>query len=184
MNQSWIRRVVVAAALLLAAASGIQAATIVGPVLTSTELGHTGHGIIFNALQDATLTGFQFSNQGKADNVTLWDNTAGTMIGSIAVGAGNPVITLSVDWSLSPGHTYHLLGNTMSNGMFAYASFPVANEDIQVTSGFFSGLHDTAWGDFNNIETNGSPRGAVPEPGTWMMLGAGLALLGLKARRR
>jgi len=182
MNQSWIRRVVVAAALLLTATAGMQAATIVGPVLTNTEFGHTGHGIIFNALQDATLTGFQYSNQGQADNVTLWDETAGSMVGSIALGAGNPVITLNVDWALSLGHTYFLLGNTMSNGMYGNAPSLVANEDIEVTSGYFSGPYVGLWGDFNNIETNGESRGAVPEPGTWMMLGAGLALLGLKAR--
>jgi hypothetical protein len=176
-------RMTIGALALLAAAGGLQGATIIGPVLTSTESGHSSHGIIFDALQDATLTGFQFSNQGQADNVTLWDNTSSLQVGSVAVGAGNPVISFNVNWGLTLGHTYFLLGHTTNNGMFTYASFPVSNIDIEVTSGYFSSPYPTAWGDFNNIETNGGGA-VVPEPGTLATLGLGLALLALRSRRK
>ena len=48
--------------------------------------------------------------------------------------------------------------------------------------GGLQGVGDEAWG-LDNVVINGTPA-AVPEPGTWALMAAGLAGIGLIARRR
>lgn len=161
-----------------------NAAVITGPTLTQNEVGHTGHGIIFEALQNVDLVGFHFSNQGKADVIQLYDTTAALMVGTYNIAAGNPALDITVDWSLTSGHIYNLIGTTTSNGMWSsFEGFPLANTDIRITSGYFSGPYSTAWGDFNNIATGEGAPGQVPEPSTFALLAGALALLGARRLR-
>ena len=172
------------AAVLLPARAGL---IIAGPELPNNELGHFGHGLVFNALQNVTLVSFDFYNQGQADQVQLQlvGSEGPQVIYSLDIPAGNPVYAASVNWALNAGQTYYLIGTTTSNGKWAgFSDFPVSNAHISITGSYFSGPFDQYWGDFRNITTEGGAPAVIPEPSSALLLGAGLALAALGRRRR
>ena len=68
-----ITSIIVAAA--LTAMGGVARADVIaGPPLTIPITGHTVSGLGFQALDNSTLTGFTFQNQGNADTVVLTDS--------------------------------------------------------------------------------------------------------------
>ncbi len=122
------------------AASGVaNAATITGPTLSSAVDGYTVSGLGFQAVDNSTLTGFTFQNQGAADTIVL-ANSTGTILDSIATPASTLSDVVSVNWSLTAGHTYYLLQTGGVNGLFGTFSFPLPfNADIAITTSFNGG---------------------------------------------
>lgn len=187
-----MRRVIggLAALAVLGAAGGATAAQVIaGPELVADEIGWTYEGIEFEALQDSTLLGFTFQNQGGADTVVLTD-AAGSILHSLVTPAGSPSFTASVNWALSAGSTYRLLSTANTNGRFVLASGPLpSNSDIAITAGFFGSSTATPayqqfWASFNDIVTSGDAVGAVPEPATWAVMILGFGAVGATLRRR
>lgn len=160
---------------LVSCAPTARAAIILGPTLTTNETGQTNHGIDFTAVTNSTLTGFLYANQGKADTVKL-TLANGAVLQTLSVGAGNPTFTASgLNWSLTAGTGYRLLGFTPNNGRFVGFSFPASSSDLVVNSGVFSNApHPSFWADFHNITTQGAAADAVatPEPATVAVFGA------------
>lgn len=176
------------------AGSMASAAVIPGPVLTSPGAGWTTTGLEFQALDNSTLTGFTYQNQGQADTIVLTD-TAGTILQSISTPAGTPTDAVSVNWALTSGKSYWLLQTIASNELFSGYNLPLPSDaDIAV---IFSGTFDYGipaavsnsqnwgsnelWAGFNNLTT---VSGTVPEPSTWAFLTVGLFGLGAALRRR
>jgi hypothetical protein len=109
--------------LALVVTSGLaRADVIVGPAMPQFGFtsGWSVTGLEFKALTDSTLTGFTFTNQGKADNVVLTDIT-GNILQQISTPAGTfstfgVATPVSVNWSLTSGNSYWLLQTTLNNG--------------------------------------------------------------------
>ena len=164
--------------------AGWAAETIVGPSLPGNESGHINHGIVFTSLDFVRLLGFDFNNQGKADQIQLVNQSQ--VIHTLATPAGQTVYTAVVDWLLAPG-TYQLLGTTTSNSKFGSFNFPATNSHISVTSGIFSNNGGQAnWADFRNIITEqaqGPPSEAIPEPTTSALIAAAMLALFFMQRK-
>jgi hypothetical protein len=107
------------------------AATITGPTLSVPDSGYIVSGLGFQALDNSTLTGFTFQNQGAADTIVL-TNSAGTILDSIATPASTPSDVVSVSWSLTAGNTYYLLQTGGVNGRGF--NFP-AHRNLRVSEG-------------------------------------------------
>ena len=88
----------------------------------------------------------------------------------------------SVSWQLvGSGTLIDLAGDTaalINSYTWAGANLPLARWLEYRAVG---GSH---WSALDEINAMGAPAAAVPEPGTWAMLGAGLAGVGLLTRRR
>jgi hypothetical protein len=182
----WLLRCV-AFLLVLVIAPALRASeTIPGPDLPGNESGHSNHGIVFDSLDYVRLLGFDFNNQGKADQVLL--TSQGDVLYSLDTPAGVPVYTAIVDWLLAPGTDYWLVATTSANGRFGFANFPISNSHISVTSGVFSGsTGQVNWANFRNLVTAQAegPGSAIPEPATALSCGAGmLALLAFRRPRK
>ena len=179
---------------LAGAASGVaRAATITGPTLSLPDTGHTVSGLGFQALDNSTLTGFTFQNQGHADTVSL-TNGAGTILDSVSIPASAPSDAVSVNWSLTTGNTYYLLQTGGVNGLYGSFGFTLPSDaDIAITTTFNGGFtivgaiagYDVGgyWGDFNNITTSAATS-ATPLPAALPLFASGLGALGLFGWRR
>ncbi len=174
----------------VALSSVAGAATITGPTLSVPDSGYNVSGLGFQALDNSTLTGFTFQNQGAADTIVL-TNSAGTILDSIATPASTPSDVVSVSWSLTTGNTYYLLQTGGVNGLYGTFGFTLPSDaDIGITTTFNGGLVTIAdaiagydvggyWGDFNNITTS-----ATPLPAALPLFATGLGAMGLFGWRR
>jgi hypothetical protein len=170
-----------------------RADVIAGPLLTNSGSGWVYTGLEFQALQNTTLVGFTFQNQGQADTILLTD-TAGNILNSIGTPALTPSYVASVNWSLTGGNSYFLLQSVASNELYVNFGQPLpSNSTLAITlSGTFAyTLPDAVsnagswgsneeWAAFNDITTTS----AVPEPSTWAMMLLGFAGIGFMAYRR
>jgi hypothetical protein len=198
--------IVAAMALMTVGADQARAGSIAGPSSFSVVGGSdTMWGIEFLALQNSTLTGFDYHHhpdtfgQPFTGTVSVYDETTNTTVYSSAYGTGTPtVISYSgLNVALQSGHLYGLIATSsivsggndeVSQVLSPYSSdpaYPVSNADISVTGGIFStgGAFQKSnyWAAFTNITTNS---GAVPEPASISMLGVGIASLAFYARKR
>src|SRR5580692_3837752 len=107
-------------ALAVLTSSAAGAATIAGPALPNSDSSYTVTGLEFQALDNATLTGFTFQNQGLADTVDLV-STTGTILQSVSIPAGTASDVVSgLTWSLTSGTSYWLLQTTLNNGKYFF----------------------------------------------------------------
>jgi PEP-CTERM motif len=183
-----------------------NAGTIAGPTSwTVTGAGDTYWGIQFTALQDSTLTSFDYNHRGTSNgsslfygiifliyittNTTVYTSNYGTGLASVVPFTGLGIARHS-------GDVYQLVATSnvqfgTNDELFQYLfannivlAYPTSDSDISVTQGALStgGFENThAWGAFNNITT----ASAVPEPGTLGLLGIGaLGLIGYVRRHR
>ena len=150
--------------------------TITGPTLRSFDSGYNVSGLGFQALDNSTLTGFTFQNQGAADTIVL-TNSAGTISDSIATPASTPSDVVSVSWSLTTGNTYYLLQTGGVNGLYGSFGFTLPSDaDIGITTTFNGGLVTIAgaiagydvggyWGDYQQHH-NQCCNECYPSPGS------------------
>lgn len=189
MRHKRVLIIVFSVLLALALPLAAQAALVIdGPAaFTGNESGHSSHGIVFSALDWVSLIGFEFYNQGQADQIRLIHN--GMPLYTLDTPAGVPIYSASVDWLLEPG-SYILVATTSSNGRFAFYDFPATNAHISVTSAFYGGVAGQVnWMNFKNLTTElGEEPGSssIPEPSTVLLFGSGMFLLfaGDRMRRR
>ena len=170
------------AAFALTASAGV----IGGPALTVNGSGNTNHGIAFTALDNSILNSFVYNYQGLAGLITLTPaGSPGTVLFSVAVpssGAVPATFNPTVNWALTSGTSYWLLGTVMNNSRLTATAqtFPVADADISVTSGVLSGATTTTWADFTNITTTATPE---PSSSSLLMIGA-VAFVSFRFSRR
>lgn len=178
--------------LLLTGFANAQALVISGPNLPSTNLGWVQNGLSITALQDTSLTSFTYNNQGLADTLRLTD-TAGNILETYNMGAGNTTQVINVSWSLVTGITYYLIAeqNFGNNGMWtSFSSYPVSNADISINGwvshvlpgGTNTGSGTEYWFHFTGITTRDSG-GTVPIPAPLALIGLGLAAIGWTRRK-
>jgi hypothetical protein len=183
---------VVASALLLGGVGQTKAGNISGPTaLPYTGSGDSDWGIQFNALQNVTLTGFDYNHlpvsgpSPFSGTISVKDLTTSSTIFSTPYGTGEPTVIAftGLNISLTAGNTYQLLATSdiqfgTRDEVIQYISlnspaftYPVSNTDISVTNGVFSDTNTgfgatSVWYAFQNIETSAL---ATPEPSTFLM---------------
>jgi hypothetical protein len=196
-----------ALALLLGGERQARADIIAGPssfpVIGSND---TSWGIQFTALQNSTLTGFDYHHhpdtfgQPFTGTISLKDLTSNTTVYSTNYNTGTPTIIpyTGLNIPLTAGDVYQLVATSsiVSNAndeVFTYSStfggsfppFPVANSDISVTQGVFNNnpgfTENNAWAAFGNITTSAA---AVPEPTSLALFGMTIGAAGLFGWRR
>ncbi len=164
-------------------------------------------GFIFTAQQGATLTGLGFHDYALdglnfAHDVALYSMT-GTVLATATVAAGTaaPLIgeyryaMLGSAFTLQAGTQYVLAAHTDSTDGYRYATVPPATlaVDPQISIGANAGVYNygpslafpqSQVGYDLYATPNMLLAGAVPEPGTWALLFAGLAAVAGLARRR
>ncbi|MFZ5893564.1 MAG: hypothetical protein ACOY0T_21055 [Myxococcota bacterium] len=116
-----------------------------GPELTTAIGGWPDSGLQLTAIANSTLYQFTFQNQGKADVITL-RTTAGTVIGTVNVPAGQPNFVANVNWALDGGATYTLTNQDSANGYWVgFSSFPVQSGALRVDGTFGNGALQTSY---------------------------------------
>lgn len=124
------------------------------PPFTQNTSGHANSGIVIVPSRATTLTSVTFLNQGMADTINLTDS-AGTILQTLAVPASTPTFQGNVSWPLSPGVTYHIVGQVNNNGRYAnYTAFPTNGPSLAVTAGWMDGAAQSVyWFSFVNLVT-------------------------------
>ena len=164
-------------------------------------------GFIFTAQQDATLTGLGFHDYALdglnfAHDVALYSMT-GTVLATATVAAGTTAALmgeyryalLGSAYTLQAGTQYVLAAHTDSTDGYRYATVPPATlaVDPRIGIGANAGVYN--YGPSLAFPQNqvgydlyATPNmllaGAVPEPGTWALMFAGLAAMAGVVRRR
>jgi hypothetical protein len=185
-------------ALAVLTSSVAGAATIAGPALVSNVATFSVTGLEFQALGNATLTGFTFQNQGLADTVDLV-STTGTILQSVSIPASTaPDVVSGLTWSLTSGTSYWLLQTTLNNGKFFFLNGGALPSDADIAivfGGTFSSSISGAiahalftsnedYADFNNITTTSGSVSTTPLPAALPLFATGLGALGLLGWRR
>ena len=164
-------------------------------------------GFIFTAQQDATLTALGFSDYGldglnMAHEVALYSMT-GTVLAmtTVAAGVAAPLIgeyryaVLDSAFTLQAGTLYLLAAHTDSTDGYRYATVPPATLTVNplIAIGANAGVYNygpgLAFPQNPGYDIYATPNmllaAAVPEPGTWVLMFAGLAAVaGLTRPRR
>ena len=195
MNRNFLVSAILTSAV-LATAAGVSADVISGPTIDTALYGRNISGLEFKALDESVLSSFVFQNQGKVDTIDLTDSSGQILKSVNTDGIASELVT--VDWSLSAGHTYFLLQTTNGNGKYATFNKPLPSDsDLGIVSSgvfgddFFGAItnidgypSNAYYADFNAITTT-APAGAggVPEPAAWAMMLVGFGGLGALSRR-
>lgn len=165
------------------AQTSANANTIAGANLLYHNTGWANTGLQITALKSVQLQSIVFQNYGANDTIFLTDNAGNTLETYDFVGdATQSASTVMLNWDLAANTTYRLLSANADNSKYNGAAFPVANSDLRVDGGFGQGtLQRSYWFHFNDLTTTSSD---VPEPGSMLMVGLGLASLMAVRRRR
>lgn len=163
-------------------------------------------GFIFTAQQDATLTALGFSDYGldglnQAHEVALYSMTGSILaMSTVAAGTSAPLIgdhryaKLDNSFMLQSGTQYVLAAHTDSTDGYRYATVPPATltVDARISIGANAGVYNygpsLAFPGTPGYDIYATPNmllaGAVPEPGTWALMFAGLVAVAGRARMR
>ena len=153
-RSSWT---VLCLAILLPASARADVQVMSGPTLTHTISNWDDSGMQITVLVDCTLVSFRFENQGNADTAMMLD-TSGNLLQSVAIPAGETLYEPVVNWDLTAGQVYRLVGDHPDNGRWEpYNTFPESNTHVQV-DGVWSEdrdeLYDDYWFTFRDITTS------------------------------
>ncbi len=186
---------------LFGGAGQAMAGTLVGPTSFAVVGANDSlWGIQFTALDNSTLTGFDCNHNptsfGNPFTGTIYVNDITTSTNlftqDYTAGSSNPLVFAGLNVALTTGDAYQLVATSdiVSGGndeafQYVVGQYPISNSDISVTQGVFNnnpGFQESnAWGAFNYITTTS----AVPEPGTFSLLGIGISgLIGYIRRRK
>lgn len=125
-----------------------------GPFLSEVEEGWTDFGLLIRAEADVLLVSVRFPNQGLADTIELRRDSDGALLASIPTPAGNPDVTVDINYPLTASEIYRLVATTMNNRFYASVDTLVGNQDITVLSSYGMGcLMPGYWFSFNDITT-------------------------------
>jgi hypothetical protein len=130
---------------------------IAGPKLTEAIDQWPSAGMLIVATEDATLAGFVFNNQGKADTITLTRLSDGVVLGVLGIAAGlSPTLSVDVFWNLEAGQNYALTSSDESNGRWAqYQGTSPVSPGIRVDRVYSPETKETAglWFTFTEIRS-------------------------------
>lgn len=177
------RRYLCFLAVLTAVSTPALASTLVitGPALLFNVVNWDNSGLQITALANVTLESFVFNNQGAADTIWLTD-AAGSVLQTYIYGGGEAAHLATVGWSMLAGTTYHLISDDPSNGRYtSYIGNRISNAHLRVDGAWGMGaLQSSAWFHFTNLTTTDT---VIAEPGTLVLVAAGLAACRLRRRR-
>jgi len=153
----WAGSAVLCLALLTPTPARADVQVMSGPTLTHDIGNWEDAGMQFTALVDCTLVSFRFENQGNADTAKLLD-TSHNVLQSVSIPAGDTLYEPVVNWELTAGQTYRLIGEDPDNGRWeTYNTFPTSNSHIEV-EGVWSEdrdeFYDDWWFTFRDITTS------------------------------
>ena len=161
-------------------------------------------GFIFTATQNVALTALGFHDQqlnglANAHDIGLF-STSGTLLASATVAAGTAApligeyryVDLASAFTLLAGTSYVLAAHTFGADGYRYGGAATLSLDPRLTVPAGAGVHQYGTGlNFPNTvyyDFYATPNmllaAAVPEPGTWALMIAGLAAVTSIARRR
>ena len=163
-------------------------------------------GFVFTAEKDATLTALGFHDYlldglNVAHEVALYSMT-GTMLAMATVAAGNSAAligeyryaTLGSSFMLQAGTQYMLAAQTDATDGYRYGTLPYATVtanpliSIGAAAGFYNYGPNLTFPTSAGYDIYATPNmllaGAVPEPGTWLLMFAGLTAMAVSVRRR
>ena len=113
--------------------------------------------MLITATENATLGGFVFNNQGKADTVALTRLSDGIVLGTLTIAAGSsPILPIDVSWNLDAGQNYALTSSDESNGRWAeYQGTSPTSPGIRIDRVYSPQADDAAglWFTFTEIRS-------------------------------